>query len=263
MNNKFQTMLGKWSILLFTLICSSVLEATPSSVFWTYCTTAVYEPGVGHIDVDSYFTVFNRRGHGSYFNPDTGVELGVFGWKDINVEAGFDYAGGADDPLYFNIGAAIEEDKLFCHAPSVKVGFFNSGTRYHGHHRTNQNIVDLVIGKNLPEKIGGLFCVGGFSGNRVIGKNAQGFMVSYQRSFCPAKDCEGKEYFKWVVCGDYASGKNIIGGGGFGLYYYFTPDISILSGPVWFNSTKINGSWKWSVQIDISFAAFDPKKCKK
>jgi hypothetical protein len=38
---------------------------------------------------------------------------------------------------------------------------------------------------------------------------------------------------------------------------YFTPDISILTGPVWFNSRKIHGDWKWSVQIDISFSVFE------
>jgi len=54
--------------------------------------------------------------------------------------------------------------------------------------------------------------------------------------------------------------KNTIGGGGVGIYYYFKPGISIPTGPVWFNSAKINVNWKWSVQIDISFAVFDTKK---
>jgi len=239
----------------------SLVEATPSSVFWTVCTTDIYSTGTGHIDQDNYFTVFNRRGHGSSFPPDTGFELGVFCWRDLRVEAGVDYLGGTDDPLFFNIGAGISEDKMFCHAPSFKIGFFNAGTRYQGYNRTNQNIMDIVIGKSLPDWLGsGRLCVGGFSGNRSIGKNRQGFMVSYQRSFCPAKHCDDKEYFKWVLCADYASGKNTIGGGGVGIYYYFTPDISILTGPVWFNSAKINGNWKWSVQIDISFSVFDARK---
>lgn len=245
--------------LVLFITSSFTLQATPSTVFWTVCTTDVYATGTGHIDDDNYFTVFNRRGHGSSFAPDVGLELGIFSWGDWSAEAGADYLGGTDDPLYFNAGIAIAEDKLFCHSPAVKLGFFNAGTRYHGHHRTNQNIVDLIIGKSLPEWIGGRLCLGGFSGNRSIGKNRQGFMVSYQRPFCPAKDCHEKDYFKWVLCADYASGKNTIGGGGVGIYYYFTPDISILTGPVWFNSRKINGDWKWSVQIDISFSAWTCK----
>ncbi|MBA3817137.1 MAG: hypothetical protein H0X29_11590 [Parachlamydiaceae bacterium] len=239
----------------------SILESTPSSVFWTVCTTDVYSTGTGHIDEDNYFTIFDRRGHGSSFPPDTGIELGIFSLKDLSAEAGIDYLGGADDPLFFNAAIAIDENKLFRHAPSCKIGIFNAGTRYHGNHRTNQNIVDVIIGKSLPDWLGGRFFIGGFSGSRAMGKNRQGFMVSYQHSFCPAKFCGDKEYFKWVLCGDYASGKNTIGGGGLGIYYYFTPDISLLTGPVWFNSKKINGNWKWSIQIDISFSVFKPKKC--
>lgn len=242
------------------LINIGLVEATPSSVFWTICTTDVYATGTGHIDDDNYFTIFNSRKNGSPFPPDIGFELGIFGWEDLIAEAGIDYLGGTDDPLFFNVGISLPEDKLFCHAPSLKVGIFDFGTRYHGRNRTNQNIVDLIIGKSLPDWIGGTLCIGGFSGSRTMGKNCQGFMVSYQRSFCPAKYCEDEDYFKWVLCADYASGKNTIGGGGVGLYYYFTPDISILTGPVWFNSKKINGKWKWSVQIDMNFPAFDFKK---
>lgn len=248
---------NKLRVLTFTLLLNiGLLEATPSSVFWTVCTTDVYPTGTGHIDQDNYFTVFNHRGHGSSFPPDTGFEVGIFSWNDFSAEAGIDYLGGADDPLYFNLGISLREDKLFCHAPSFKIGFFNAGTNYYDHGKTNQNIVDIIIGKSLPDYIGGRLFIGAFSGSRTIGKNTEGFMISYQRSFSPAIHCDDKEYFKWVICADYSSGKNIIGGGGVGVYYYFTPDISILTGPVWFNSRKINGDWKWSLQIDISFSCF-------
>lgn len=253
-----KSFLNKLGVMFLLLASTSMLEGTPSSLFWTNCTTDVYATGTGHIDEDNYFTVFNRRGHGQAFAPDTGLEFGVLTWGNWSVEAGVDYLGGADDPLYFNVGAAIGEDKLFCYAPSLKVGFFNAGTRYHGHGRTNQNIVDLIIGKKLPECIGEAnFYVGGFSGSRAMGKNRQGFMVGYKQFFCPAKYYCEKDYYKWFLAADYASGKNTIGGGGFAVGYNFTPDIDILTGPVWFNSEEINGRWKWSVQIDISFPAFD------
>lgn len=243
---------------LFLLINSAQLQATPSSMFWTICTTDVYSTGTGHIDADNYFTAFNRRGHGESFAPDIGVEVGIFSWGIISSEAGIDYLGGNDDPLLFNAKLAVAEDKFFCKAPSFSVGIFNVGTRHHGSGRTDQNIVDIIFGKSLPEAIGGRIFVGGFSGSRAMGKNRQGFMVSYTKSFCPAKYCGDKDYFKWVLAADYASGKNTIGGGGVGLYYYFTPDISILSGPVFFNSAKLNGRWKWSIQIDISFPLWEP-----
>lgn len=247
------------SIISLVLLLSFnflAIEATPSTVFWTVCTTDVYAQGTGHIDQDNYFTVFNKRGKGAALPADVGFELGIFSYKDLSIETGIDYLGGANDPLYFNIGAGVEEEKLFNHSPGVKIGFFNAGTRYHGCNQTNFNIVDVIIGKTLPESIGGRVCVAGFSGNRSLGKNRQGFMVSYQRSFLKVKSCDDKEYYKWVFCCDYASGKNVIGGGGIGLYYYFTPDISIVSGPVWYNTNKYNGPWMWSVQIDMSFTVF-------
>lgn len=246
--------------LVLTCLLFSQAEAALSSVFWTVCTTDVYATGTGHIDADNYFTVFNKRGHGSYFAPDTGFELGILSWNDWSVEAGVDYVGGANDPLYFNIGAGIAEDKLFCNAPSFKIGFFNEGTHHHSI-RTDQNIVNVIIGKSFDDW--GRVCMGGFCGSRAMGKNRQGFMLSYQKSFCPAKHCDGTDYNKWVICADYASGKNAIGGGGVGLYYYFNPDISILTGPVWFNSAEINGKWKWTIQIDMSFSVFNPgnKSC--
>lgn len=246
---------------LFIIANCSILEGTPSSIFWTNCTTDVYATGTGHIDEDNYFTVFNRRGHDSAFPSDTGFELGVLSWGDLTAEAGVDYLGGTNDPLFFNAGVAIAEDKLFCNAPSFKVGFFNAGTRYHGYGRTAQNIVDIIVGKTLPDFIGGRIFVGAFSGSRhAMGKNSKGFMVAYLKQFCAATYCDGRDYFKWMLCADYASGKNTIGGGGVALGYNFTPDIDIITGPVWFNSTKINGNWKWSVQIDISFSVFERKK---
>lgn len=256
--------------MLLSLV--GAIHATPSSVFWTVCTTDVYDTGVGHIDVDNYFTVFNRRERGSAFLPDVGFEAGIFTLGDIKAEAGVDYIGGASDPLYFNYGMAISEGKLFDCSPSFKVGIFNVGTRhknYAGYYtyysykknkygRTDQNIIDVIAGKNLPDWLGGgRFFVGGFSGSRAMGKNRQGFMFAYTKAFCPAIYCDGTEYNKWVFCADYVSGRNTIGGGGFGVYYYFNPYISVLSGPVWFNNQCYYGRWKWTVQIDISFKIFE------
>lgn len=250
------------SILIGVMIALSAwLQATPSSVFWTICTTDVYPLGTGHIDEDNYFTVFNRKGKGQAFAPDTGFEYGFLSWKDFGGELGVDYLGGEDNPLYFNVGVALAENKLYCNAPSFKLLIFNAGTDYHEPDQTDQNIVNFIIGKTLPDWMGGgRFFAGVFSGSRAMGKNRQGFMVAYTRSFCPAKFCDGRDYFKWMFMADFASGKNTIGGGGFGFGYYFTPDIDIMTGPVFFNSAEINGYWKWTVQIDISFTIFDCKK---
>jgi hypothetical protein len=244
--------------LSLLLACCSFLNATPTSLFWTNCTTDVQPEGTAHLGVDNYFTVFNRHGHGSAFPPDVGVTLGTFAWNDISMEVGVDYLGGTDDPLYFNSKVGLLEDKLFCHAPSISIGIFNAGTKTHGCNRTNQNIVDIVFGKSLPDIIGGKLYVGAFSGSKVMGKR-QGVMVGYTRSFCQEKYCDQREYDKWAFSADYASGKNTIGGGGFAISYFFTPDIYIETGPVWFNSRQFNGRWKWSIQLDCNLSVFDKK----
>ena len=46
---------------------------------------------------------------------------------------------------------------------------------------------------------------------------------------------------------------NAIGGGGLRAYYFFTKDISLLNGPVWFNDHAFNGQWKWTTQVHINF----------
>lgn len=42
-------------------------------------------------------------------------------------------------------------------------------------------------------------------------------------------------------------------GGGVGVYYFFTKNISVLGGPVWFNDRELNGGQKWTIQWDINF----------
>jgi len=247
-------------LLILLLIQFSLIEATPTGLFWTSCTTDVIDTGMGNIDINNYFTLFNRRGHGSVFPSLTAFEVGLMQVGAVKIEGGVDYLGGNDDPLFFNLGGGITEDVLFKNAPSMKVGLFGMGTRTHGSNRTNQNIFDIIIGKGLPDCIGGRFFIGGFSGSKAMGKDRQGVMLGYQRSFNAAKDSDGIDYYKWIFSLDYASGKNTIGGGGFSVTYCFTPLINIQTGPVWFNSRAINGRWKWTMQINVNFSVFDTKK---
>jgi hypothetical protein len=37
------------------------------------------------------------------------------------------------------------------------------------------------------------------------------------------------------------------------VYFFFTPQIDLLVGPVWFNDRSINGSMKWTTQLDVNF----------
>lgn len=76
-------------MLAFLLILNlGLVEATPSTTYWTVCTTDIQADGVWHIGVDNYFTVFNRRGHGSSFPPDVGLTYGLFNRHHLALEWG-------------------------------------------------------------------------------------------------------------------------------------------------------------------------------
>lgn len=191
--------------------------------------------------------------------------------------------------LLFNAKIGTPEGAFFgSWFPAINVGIFDVGTKGQ---ITDMNIADLLIGKTLGDfgRIhgGGYYAnpgsalmhqsgckngtgagngnvqvscsnltnngaYGGGDVNRGRLQNSGG-MVGYDYGFWKIKDKEGNEYNKWVFAADYASGNNFIGGGGFGIYHFFNKDISLLSGPVWFNDHVINGGWKWTVQLDINF----------
>ena len=221
------------------------------------------------------------------FPTDVGLTVGVLPFEKLQLEVGIDgmFPGthmhssltSIGSSLLFNAKLGTPEGAWGAWSPAINVGIFNVGTK---DEVTNMNIVDLIVGKTLgpfgrihgggyygnPDSAlmrqGGckpvasartaraaILCAGGSSGKLA---NAGG-MVGYDFGFWKVKDKEGNEYNKWVFAADYASGKNAIGGGGFGMYHFFNKDISLLTGPVWFNDHVINGQWKWTVQLDINY----------
>lgn len=251
--------LSNRSIFLLFLILPYLLFSTPPNVFWTSCTTDITEKGRGKLDVQNYFTIFNAHGQKPFYPVDIGLQAGLFQWNDWKVDAGFDYFGSLNNPLYLNVGMGIEESKLSLHAPSMKVAMIAIGTALSGNQRTNYNALQLIFGKKLPQPIKGQLFVGSYFGSKAMGKNRQGLMVAFQREFCPVKTKEGVEYNQWIFNADFASGKNVLGGGGFGFAYYFNPDVYILTGPTWFGSEKIYGDWKWTFQFEVNFDIFNSK----
>lgn len=161
--------------------------------------------------------------------------------------------------LLFNAKFGIPEGALFAESPGIDLGIFNAGVK---DHVTDMDIGDLIVGKTIPYV--GRIHVAGYLGNAdsalmheggdlANAKKNYGYMVAFDQGFMTVKNKEGNEYSKIVVAADYASRRNFIGGDGFGVYYYFTKDISILSGPVWFNDHKIDGQWKWTTQLDVNY----------
>jgi len=275
-------------IVFLSLFAEGTVLATPSTTYWTPATSDVQPFNVWHIGVDNYFRLSRSQeeqanGQFDSFPTDVGLTVGVLPFEKLNMEVGIDglFPGTRINPalrsignsLLFNAKLGTPEGAFFgSWFPAINVGLFNAGTQAQV---TNMDIFDFIVGKTLgplgrihaggyygnpdavlmreggckPNGTGALACIAGASGKL---DNAGG-MVGYDYGFWKVKDKEGNEYNKWVFAADYASGKNFVGGGGFGMYHYFNKDISLLTGPVWFNDHVINGQWKWTVQLDINF----------
>jgi len=82
-----------------------------------------------------------------------------------------------------------------------------------------------------------------------------GFMVAFDHGFWPVASSQGP-FNRLILAADYAAGNNALGGGAVGVYYNFHPDISLLTGPVWFNDETLNGKWKWTIQLDANRLVF-------
>ncbi|MDO8588220.1 MAG: hypothetical protein Q7T82_14425 [Armatimonadota bacterium] len=233
----FALMLG-----VAVLFCATANPAatTPSTTYWTPCTLDIQPAGLTHITYDTYSTIGDTDGED--FPTDYGLTWGAKIGPKLAAEFGFDYLAPTSEPWCLNAKVGFPENTLSTSAPAVQVGFFNFGS-------LEQNIVDVIVGKSLPNGQGRLsaaYYVGSSSRLRSSSgeKENSGFMVAYDRTIIPDKV---------IFAADYASGDNAIGGGGAGLYYYFNKNTSLLVGPVWFNDKGINGKMKWTLQLDLNF----------
>ena len=241
-------------VALISGLLADLAVATPSTTYWTTDTTDIQAYRVLHIGIDNYFTVQRKQSDGAgSFPTDSQLEVGVLPFDKVQAEVGVDYMEPQDDPLMFNAKIGSPEGAWFAGSPALNVGIFDIGTR---RGVTDYDIVDVMVGKTIPV-LGRLF-VGGYAGNRATLVNGEGdpdnvgVMIAMDHGFLPVKDKGGDEYNRLVFAADWASGKNAIGGGGAGLYYYFTKNISLLTGPVFFNDEDLNGKWKWTMQLDIN-----------
>ena len=229
-------------------------RATPSSTYWTTDTTDIQGYNVPHLGIDNYFTVLRKQNNGAgSFPTDLQAEYGILPFDKLQAEIGIDDLEPSDYPFFFNAKIGTPEGTFASWSPAVNLGIFDVGTQKGV---TDYDIVDVLLGKTIPY-FGRLF-VGGYAGNArtLVDSNGKsdntGVMIAMDHGFWNVKEKNGDEYSKWVFAADWASGKNYIGGGGAGLYYYFTRNISLLAGPVFFNDAGINGKWKMTTQLDIN-----------
>jgi len=262
-------------------------HATPSTELWTPAIMDVQPFGVWHLGIDNYFTVGRNPATSGAFPTDVGMTVGVLPFTKLNAEVGIDLlepiefvCGGAQkspgvfltgngagptacpsvwDGLSFNAKIGIPEGTFFGQQPGVNIGIFNVGTVKNV---TDMDILDLIVGKTIP--VLGRIHGGAYIGNagsalmheagiRSGSTQNAGGIVAFDRGFWTVKEKDGTEYSKVSLLADYATGKNYIGGAAVGAGFNFTPNIDVLTGPVWFNDHVINGAWKWTTQLDINF----------
>jgi hypothetical protein len=229
---------------------ASVSLATPSTEFWTSGTTDIQPFGMAHIGIDNYFTVFKIFADGAgAFPTDAGLTVGVLPFSKVQMEIGVDLMEPQDFPVFANAKIGIPENGLFKGQPGIAAGIFNVGTKKDV---TNYNIGYAALGKTIPV-IGRLF-IGGYMGNKNVlgGITDKGVTIAWDHGFLNATGAGGSDYSRLLLCADLASGKNIYGGGGVGIAWFFNENISILTGPVFFNDEALNGKWKWTTQLDIN-----------
>jgi hypothetical protein len=230
--------------ILLMLGLAAITWASPTTAFWTPCCMDIQPAGATHITLDNYSTI--GKDNGEDFPTDYGLTYGFKLSPTLLGEVGFDLLEPTDDPLYLNAKFGVSEGSLSPQAPGLALGIYNVGTKQGV---TDQDIVYLVAGKTLPNKMGRLH-FGGYWGNDKLLKDAagntanKGWMIAWDRTLIANK---------LSVIADYASGKNAVGGGGVGLSFLFNKDVALLVGPVWFNEKAINGDMKWSTQVDINF----------
>lgn len=229
--------------------------ATPSTVFWTPCSTDIQEWRTVHLTYDTYFTLGRKSpaSGGAAFPVDLGLTLGILPSEKIRAEAGFDWLEPSDFPLVFNAKAGFPEGALFKGAPALEAGIFNVGT---GRGSTGVNAVDLVTGKSLPRGLGRIH-LGIYTGSKALlaGSSGRtentGFMAAFDIPLLPSPS-PGEAFHQLVLAADWMSGRNALGGGGFGVGWYLSKDVSVLTGPAWFNDPGINGDWLYSFQLDAN-----------
>jgi hypothetical protein len=260
------------------LILAPMAFATPSTTFWTPMVEDIQPFGVAHLGIDNYFRtkstgVLPTGGPVDQFATDfTMPTIGVLPFKKLQMEVGVDYFATFRHPWFFNAKFGSPEGSFAKWQPALEIGVYDLGVNFDnyfprnpgGAPRADYDILYGVIGKTIP-KIG-RFSAGPYIGNRAAfvsqalaaGESAGvadnvGFMLAFDHALCPVKDKDGSViYSRVVLAADYESGYNAIGATGGGVYYYFTPDISLLVGPTVFNDSNINGRWKITSQLDIN-----------
>ena len=249
------------------LLWPTFVSATPSTTFWAPSTPYIQPYGMPHITFDTYFA------GSAAFPIDTGLTIGFLPFDKIQGEVGFDFlyptpdlpnADGSVDslgfPILFNGKIGSPENAFGDWSPGWSAGFYNVGVKKDV---TDYNVFYFMTGKTFPyignPEIGFYHALN----DTLIPKDSTGLMAGW---FSPAWEIKKPYLDKIIFAADVQTGENALGAWGGGTYFYFTPQISLLTGPVFFmdkNSqapTALVGDrkpdWVWTMQLDIDLNIF-------
>jgi hypothetical protein len=230
--------------------------ATPSTQIWIP-STDIQGFGVLHLGWDSYIKTAAINGTFEGTVTNGGITVGVLPFKQVGLEIGIDYRDISDNhtyPIYFNAKLGVPEDGFFKYMPAVAVGAFDLGTKTGGAGLTNYNITYGLIAKNIWKlgRISAGYYVGNDNALLVPKKDAQGFLVSWDRTISELSD-------KLWLAVDYQGGYNSYSEISVGLSYAITPDASFIVGyDVWSDinsSPLVQAKPTATVQVDFNLPA--------
>lgn len=243
--------------LTVTALGPSVALATPSTTYWAPAVATCQAKYVPHITYDTYYGKGPPPpGAGAPAYPiDTGLEIGILPSGKVQAEVGYDVLLPSANPTLFFLNAKIctPESSLFKGSPGISFGIYNVGFKKDV---TDYNALHLMFQKAFPA--GGYVAAGLYRGmSDVLFTNSDGKIVKTGAMvgvFSPDIPVGLKGLKKLNIAADIQTGKNVLGGGGVGLYFYFNDYISLLVGPVFYTDSKLQpGGAKhlWTTQLDI------------
>ncbi len=231
------------------LASSPAALATSSTTYWTPSTTYTQPYLVPHITYDTYF------GEPGAYPIDTGITMGFLPFEKLQGEVGFDlfYPAKGKSALLLNAKLTLVEGALGDWSPGLSVGIMGVGFQKDVN---DYNMIHATLGKGFGPA--GTFGIGGYYGtNKVLfldaagAKKQAGVLASWMgpdfKIGLPGLD-------KIVLAADLQTGKNLFGAVGGGVYFYFTPAIDLLMGPVFFLEKELQpgqASWLWTMQLDV------------
>ena len=228
--------------------------ATPSTTYWAPSVATCQPFAVPHITYDTYYWA------NAAYPIDTGLTMGIVNSSKVQAEIGYDLLMPGQNPtqFYLNGKLCITENTMGKGAPAISVGVYNIGL--HGEKSVvpnNFNTLYVMAQKSLP--VGG-YVAGGFYhglGPDGLYTNSEGKLVKTGALvgwFSPDIKVGLTGLSKIDLTADVQTGKNILGAGGFGVYFYFNDYVDLLVGPVFYFDKALQpggNSHLWTTQIDV------------